>query len=152
MEHQIEEYKEFCSCGSDTYVCQICGGIKCPTAEPEMRVGIHISTDLYNHQSRRIAMPGEEVNFKGNVCPTCIKLNSMKTPRTETYGEMMERKLKQYTLILGCLKNHLGANTRTLFANCSGCDDQAVCHNCIDGLRYNYNLAIEIWERKNGRK
>lgn len=58
--HRLNSSDEFetCSCGSDTYLCQVCGEFFCPVEQPPKWETIKLSPTK---------------SFNGNVCPTCQK-------------------------------------------------------------------------------
>lgn len=63
----------FCSCGADTYICQVCGEIKCSKDYPSTW-----RTDLTGTENA------------GNVCPSCLKENGTDQPLDVIGAGMIE--------------------------------------------------------------
>ncbi len=68
----------------------------------------------------------------------------------ETIGELMERKLEQYTDITRCLTNHMGMNMAGPFRNCTGCPRDNMCQNLVNYFKKDFGDAKYMWEKHNG--
>ena len=78
-------------------------------------------------------------------CTSCAKYPEVQ--EKDTFGNMMDRKLRTYISVTNCLSNHLGMNPAYTFANCSGCGNDALCAALRLPLNENYRRSKENWRK-----
>ncbi len=105
----------FCKCGSDEYICQICGRIRCSREQPSIWGKIPLK------------------DYEGNICPDCQKKSGMQQGATvlamDLFGMTKEDAIQKKICVkckkkVGLFDDQASAREYQITGFCQKCQDE----------------------------